>query len=161
MPSTRSRIAHRSPWLVRFTSFLYALCWIAVPVTIAVFAAGMILKDDSLLKLTVGCVVLLILLNGAAALAGHRLNCSVCANPVFLVRACRKHDRARKFLGFSYRLGIVFESLFRNRFYCMYCGERIPLQKKAASPEVSREARAETPPPVIASAGSDLPPRRF
>lgn len=158
---SRSRIAHPFPHQVRWVSFLLLSCWLVAAATVGLFILGMVEENSLFLRATVGGVILFTLMVMAAISTGHRLNCSVCANPVFAVRPCRKHQRARRFLGFSHRLGIAAESLLRSRFHCMYCGERIPLQKIDRQAEKKTHAGNLTHGErLILTSSVELPPRR-
>jgi hypothetical protein len=160
--AAKSRIAHPRPWTVRLASFFYLLCPVIAVLTVGALVAGLLLESKFWLRITVVFVAALPAILLAANAISHRLCCSVCANPVFLVRKCRKHHRAKKFLGVSHRLGIAVAALIRQRFHCMYCGEKIPLEaagpKKASAPK--SPARSRTPMTAVVTAASELPPRR-
>ena len=129
--------------------------------TLGSLAGGLLLESRSWLLVTVTSVAALAACLIAATAMGHRLYCSVCANPVFVVRKCRKHQRAKKFLGVSHRLGVAASALITQRYHCMYCGEKIPLEMAAPRKEPARPDRAgRSAAPAIVTATSELPPRR-
>jgi len=160
----RSRIAHPFPGKVRLVAFLHLSGWLVALASAGLFVAGMLENNPLFLRATIGGVALFTAMVVSAILLSHRLNCSVCANPVYSVKSCRKHARARRFLGFSYRLGIAAESLFQSRFHCMYCGERIPLQKferpKEKGPIATESLRDSHGDRLILTSSVELPPRR-
>ena len=160
----RSRIAHPFPGKVRLVAFLHLSCWLVALASAGLFVAGLLEKNPLLLRATIGAIVLFTGMVLSALLLGHRLNCSVCANPIYSVKSCRKHGRARRFLGFSYRLGVAAEALIRSHFHCMYCGERIPLQKferpREKGPAIADPLGNSHGDRLVLSSAVELPPRR-
>lgn len=55
-------------------------------------------------------------------LCSHGLKCNVCGQPVFSVEPANRPDhRARKFMGFSYRLQVAREILTKEHYHCIHC----------------------------------------
>ncbi|MCP5551525.1 MAG: hypothetical protein H7A53_11605 [Akkermansiaceae bacterium] len=146
---------------IRLASALLLLTPLLMLGVLGLFVAGMVTKNRETLIWTVGGIGVLLLVWLLALALTRGVNCTVCANPVFQVKGCRLHARARRFLGVSHRLGVAVWALFRNRFYCMYCGERIPL---GGPPRTVRQAEMPAPAkgPVVFEpvSASELPEKQ-
>ncbi|MGB2428376.1 MAG: hypothetical protein ACPIGG_02690 [Akkermansiaceae bacterium] len=49
--------------------------------------------------------------------------CPICLSRIWANTGCRKHNKAKRFLGISYRLGIAMKILTMQPYRCPYCGE--------------------------------------
>lgn len=123
----RSRPSHRQAGKVRWCSFLWIATAAAFLAGLGTMGYGFFNREIFTVKIGLMMLASTLIFFGISLLSSAGLNCAICANPVFSSRPCKKHARATRFLGISYRLGIAIPALFTSRFRCMYCGEKMTL----------------------------------
>ncbi len=129
------------------------------------------MDSRSSLFFSLGAVAAFVVCAAISAALASELPCRVCRHPALKAKRCRKHERARAFLGISHPLTVALCVLFTNRFRCFYCGEKIPLSGDRAprsaeeSPEADSAARSAAaksvplPAPVTPVRSSDAADR--
>lgn len=134
--SNRSKLTYPHPWKLRFASIALIFKWLAGMAVIVGLSLGLGLGERTWLLVSIGGVAAFVVLAIISLVLGSELPCNVCRHPLLIAKDCRKHVKARRFLGVSHRLGVAVPAVFTNRIHCMYCGEKIPLgARRGASPE--------------------------
>ena len=130
---SRSRLAYPHPRLLRLASAVLIVKWLVGVAALTGLVIGIATGDRGWTLVALACLAAFAVLIGLGLALGNELPCNVCGQPPLIDKRCRKHPRARRFLGLSYPLTVAFTSLFAGRFRCVYCGERIPLGKSRAA----------------------------
>lgn len=78
-------------------------------------------------KLGVGLLVFGVVLGVLQYVAASLTKCPLCLARILLRSRCVKHHRTRRIFG-SDRLITAFSIIFKGRFCCPYCHERVQLQ---------------------------------
>ena len=172
--SNRSRITYPRPWKLRTACAALIIKWLAGLTGIVSLILGFSVDAQPWMLIALAAIGVFVVFAGVSFLLANELPCNVCRQPLLLAKRCRKHVNARKFVGVSYPLGIAIPALLTNRYYCMHCGEKIPLNDRRSgnvnpiSSEDPGAASATTPASnptpsatrVSESPTSSLPARR-
>jgi hypothetical protein len=103
------------------------LKWLSGGTAIIGLAVGISSDSRTFLFVSLGALGGFVVLTAISTALAAELPCKVCRHPVLNAKGCRKHERARAFLGLSHPLTVAASTLLTNRFRCFYCGEKIPL----------------------------------
>ena len=158
----RNRLNYAHPWKLRIASLAVLLKWLAGATVIGGLIVGVALDERRAMLVSLIAVCALVVFTAISAALAAELPCQVCRHPVLRAKGCRKHAKARPFLGISHPLTVSLCVLFNSRFRCFYCGEKIPVGgRSSASASASgphqAQAQAQRPPQSVSASESSLP----
>lgn len=160
----RNRLNYSHPWKLRIASLALLLKWLAGATVIGGLIVGVALDERRAMLVSLIAVCALVVFAAVSAALAAELPCQVCRHPVLRAKGCRKHAKARPFLGVSHPLTVSLCVLFTSRFRCFYCGEKIPVAGRSSASVSAATAASEPPqaqaqnlPQSVSASQSSLP----
>ena len=97
--------------------------------SIGFLVAGIILDQKNLLCFGSVSAALAIVSAFVFFILSLSWHCPLCLGKLWVRTGCRRHRKAKRALGISYRLRIALAVLFSKSYRCPYCGEPFSCRK--------------------------------
>lgn len=123
MSRVHRQFAHSTLWSLRFGALHFiANIFIAI-FGMAWLCTGLLFQAEG--KMSTGFTAIVVWLISILLFKAFSASCScpICLSRIWTNTGCRKHRKAKRFLGMSYRLGMALKILTLQPYRCPYCGE--------------------------------------